>query len=104
MDREGYPTPDELQNIREWDVLEKGPMGLVEYVRERWCNGSIVVTGKKVLYVQLHTCGWSGNEQIMRALIDNRFFWMFYWQQSKRGGHYWFKIDTRENNYIRRKS
>ncbi|MDD5547040.1 MAG: hypothetical protein PHO67_07820 [Candidatus Omnitrophica bacterium] len=88
-----YPTTDELNTIREWDVLGKGPMGLVEFVQKLWKYGEVVVTGKRVKYLALHTCGWSGNEEIVDALEDNRFFWTFYWQQSKRGGHHWFKID-----------
>lgn len=96
MDRVGYPTVDELKEIREWDIIAKGPMGLVEYVRERWKYGEIVVAGKRVISLTLHTMGWSGNEEIIGALQDNTFFWMFYWQASKRGGHYWFKIDLRK--------
>ena len=95
MDREGYPTVDELKEIREWDIATKGPMGLVRYVQERWKYGEVVVAGKKVIYFKLHTMGWSGNEEIIGALQDNTLFWMMYWQQSKRGGHYWFKIDLR---------
>ena len=90
-----YPTVDELKDIRDWDTLAKGPMGLVKKVHDLWHNGEIVITGKKVIYMQLHTCGWSGNEQIIAALKDNRWFWTYYWQASKRGGHYWFRIDTR---------
>lgn len=90
-----YPTTDELKEIREWDVLAKGPMGLLRYIQDLWKNGNFIVTGKKIIYVQMHTCGWSGNEEIIAALRDNKWFWMYYWQASKRGGHFWFKIDTR---------
>ena len=91
-----YPTVDELKEIREWDIFHKGAIDLLRYIEEIWHNGDLSITGKKVIYVQMHTFGWSGNEEIIAALKDNRWFWTFYWQASKRGGHYWFKIDTRK--------
>jgi len=39
---------------------------------------------------ELHTGGWSGNEEIIRAMQDNRVWWGMFWESSRRGGHYEF--------------
>jgi len=41
--------------------------------------------------LELHTFGWSGNEDVIEAMKKN-FFWFFFWEMSVRGGHYWFKL------------
>jgi hypothetical protein len=46
--------------------------------------------------LEMHTGGWSGNEEIMTALQDNAYFFLLYWQRSKRGGHYYFKIPVKK--------
>ena len=38
------------------------------------------------------TGGWSGNEEILSSLQNNSMFWLMCWMQSKRGGHYQFKV------------
>lgn len=40
----------------------------------------------------LHTWGWSGNEDLLNALIENQLFWGLYWESSTIGGHYIFKL------------
>lgn len=39
----------------------------------------------------LITGGWSENEEIIN-IISNTMFWFLWWQESKRGGYYRFKI------------
>jgi hypothetical protein len=89
---EEYPDESDLQKIREWDAI-KDPFGLVEFIKLICNYDAICWTGKKVWQVEFHTCGWSGNEDIINALHDNKhLFWGIYWQKSERGGHYYFKI------------
>lgn len=40
----------------------------------------------------LHTGGWSGNESLVHALMDNVLFVAFCWVSSRRGGHYEFEL------------
>lgn len=48
------------------------------------------IDNRKIL--KLSTGGWSYNEEIIDELSET-FFWTFYWQTSRRGGHYVFGID-----------
>jgi hypothetical protein len=52
-----------------------------------------ILKGKRKLKLECHTQGWSGNEDIMEALIKNKWFWMAFWKKSERGGHYYFEIN-----------
>lgn len=85
-----YPSKEELQKVIDW---KNDPMGLIEYIKQLWKydDKGVRITGKKVIKVELHTFGWSGNEDIIEALQVNM-FWFLYWQKSKRGGHYYFRF------------
>jgi len=51
-----------------------------------------ILSGEEEFTLSLSTGGWSGNEDIIRALKKNFIFWSMYWQMNRRGGHYQFKI------------
>ena len=89
-----YPTGTELRYIKNYDLAQKHPFGLIEFIQEIWWNAGtgVVIKGKRVKRVELHTWGWSGNEDIVGALSSNFIFWSLYWQKSYRGGHYYFKV------------
>lgn len=94
MDKDGYPTEQELKTIKDWDVTKEPVQELLEFIRQRWKyagDGYFKLTGKRILKLELHTGGWSGNEDIIRALEES-FFWTLWWEKSERGGHYYFKI------------
>jgi len=95
MDKDGYPTDDELETIRNWSH-EGGFNQLMEYIREQWIwphfIGCVEEESKKIWHIS--TGGWSGHEDIMRALQDNFVFWTTCWLWSKRGGHYKFEISS----------
>lgn len=98
MDKDGYPTEEELAAIRDWDLVNNDPLELVEYIRQRWQwadSGFFDIKGKNIIRLRLSTGGWSGNESIISALQPN-LFWYMYWQTSRRGGHYWFRIDHKK--------
>lgn len=90
MDRNGYPEEHELEKIAQWDY--KDFKGLIEYVKERWWAGDMGYFRKGKKYFYLSTAGWSGNESIIGALMENIMFWSCCWTSSKRGGHYVFQI------------
>jgi len=107
MDKDGYPTKYELNKITTWDFLKKPITEFLEYIRQRWNwadIGYFDLSGKRILKLQLHTGGWSGNESIISAMRDNWIFWMMCWQKSERGGHYWFRIDLRLHPKIKLKT
>ena len=89
-----YPSEKELKTIKEWDVLKKPVADLLEFIKSIWWtpDWGFKLKGKEVLRLELHTGGWSGNEDIIRALQDNLMFFTLYWQKTYRGGHYYFEI------------
>jgi hypothetical protein len=96
-DENGYPTDEELNQIKSWDIL-KDLTGFLEYLESIWwmADWGFELSGKKVLRLKLHTGGWSGNEDIINALAEGalhgNLFWIMYWEKVLRGGHYYFKI------------
>jgi len=89
-----YPREDELITIGTWNVTEKPVRELLNFVEGlwKWPDWGFKLTGKNVLRLELHTGGWSGNEELIGALKQNYLFWSMCWLKSTRGGHYWFKI------------
>lgn len=70
----------------------------LDFLCEEWhWSNYFVLKGKNVLRLELHTGGWSGNEDIIEELhsTNKHMFWLFHWQKSKRGGHYYFKINRK---------
>ena len=95
-DKDGYPTGSELGKIKKL----KTPAELIEHVRSIWWTADYLIlerrgtdrlTGRKVFKLQLHTGGWSGNEEII-ANLEKHGFWFLYWCRSDRGGHFYFEI------------
>ena len=44
-------------------------------------------------YLELHTGGWSGNEEIIQALERSKSkFFFFFHTKWERGGHYYFEV------------
>lgn len=84
-----YPTEEELKYIREFDLPDKPVSELLDFIEQIWEYGDLGFIRSKHKLV-LHTYGWSGNEDIIEALMQNFLFWALYWSVSKRGGHYYF--------------
>ena len=90
MDKDGYPDKHELKKITEWDY--KDFQGLMDYVFDLWKYSNCGYWKRGRIYYHISTGGWSGNEDIIRALMNNAMFWACCWWSSKRGGHYMFEI------------
>jgi len=89
MDEDGYPDEEELKTIREWDF--KDFYGLLEFVKPIWKYSDMGYFDKgSDKRWHLSTGGWSGNEDIISAMMDNAMFWNCHWWSSRRGGHYIF--------------
>jgi hypothetical protein len=92
MDYEGYPEEKELNRIKKWNTVDD-PFGLVKYVQERWVYRKWGFSfNSEDGALELHTGGWSGNEDLIIALEQNYMFWGSYWMKSERGGHYYFIV------------
>lgn len=103
-DKDGYPTSEALDYIRNWAVIygrKSAKFGskfgkglkdeLIDYVKSIWCYDDTVVYEDGLL--ELHTYGWSGNEVIVDEL-RNTDLWMFKFRAQTAGGHYYFKLDS----------
>ncbi len=84
-----YPSEPELEYIKNFDMLKSPARVLMEYVESIWQYGD---WGYKRTYHtwQLHTGGWSGNEDIVSALHCNHLFWSLTFASMRSGGHYYF--------------
>ncbi len=88
-----YPTDDELYEIETYDTVKDGVKGLVELVQALWIYPDYFkLKGKRTMYLELHTGGWSGHEDVIYYLKKNYLFWSLSWRMSKAGGHYYFKL------------
>lgn len=87
---EEYPSEDDLRLIEQWDVAKNGNKSLVEFVASIWHWDEYVTLKGKVF--ELHTGGWSGNEDIINSLQKNWIFWSMCWDKSEKGGHYYFTL------------
>lgn len=91
-----YPSDIVLERIKNFDVFEEDIKKLLDLIENEWefADVGYIKTysenGKNIL--ELHTGGWSGNEEIIDALMENFAFWGAYWWKTERGGHYWFEI------------
>ena len=94
MDQHGYPEECELAKISAWQVKQDDMKAFLDYLESKWHwpDSGFKLTGKKVLRLELHTGGWSGNEEVIDALEKNWIFWTLSWMSSHRGGHYYFRI------------
>lgn len=90
---EEYPTEEELLKIEKWDFEKDGSISeFLDFLRSLWhWEEYFSLKGKRTLEFELHTGGWSGNEEIIDALSKNFIFWSMCWQKSTRGGNYYFK-------------
>ncbi len=98
-DQDGYPTGEELTRIQTWTPF-MDYVGLMAFVKSIWwCadwgwHESPYIDGAETgTEYRISTGGWSGNEEIIRELKGKPTgFWSTCWQQTRRGGHYTFRV------------
>lgn len=106
FDKDGYPTPEALDYIKNWSIIwgvnedmtkcgkyfgtEENYDHLIDYLKALWCYSDGVVYWNGLL--ELHTMGWSGNEEIIAELKKTN-LWLLKFSAHQAGGHYYFKID-----------
>ena len=89
-----YPTRQQLSKIRNWNGNFKG---LWEYICSLWAYpkfGIVEDFSSDIYKLELHTAGWGGNEDIIRAFAGNILFSMYHSKWEK-GGHYYFETPCR---------
>ena len=98
LDEDGYPTDDALILIQNWHWSDD--KGWFEFINSIWYlkswgwhEGECEDYGGEMSYrYHISTGGWSGNEDIIRAMQDTQMLWATTWVQSRRGGHYIFEL------------
>lgn len=95
MDEDGYPTQETIDRVRTWPA-EDTP-GLFAFLqalwayRDRFVPETVTELGRDRVHWHVSTGGWSGHEDLIEALEQNRLVWLLCWIQSRRGGHYIFE-------------
>ena len=87
-----YPSEETLKKIAEYSFTEFTPDNFHEFMKLVESEWEFADWGWEVEGNVYHisTGGWSGNEDLIGAMKENIMFWLMYWQQSRRGGHYIF--------------
>ena len=95
-----YPTDEELEKVKTWKPQEGETWKpLFDYVKDLWNYADCGYWEEPREGVYHISCaGWSGNEELMDAMHRNRIFWLMCWWESKRGGHYKFKLPHVKGN------
>ena len=95
-----YPSQFDLKAIQEWDCTNnKGLLELAEFVVGEWHFNEYARLSRRIKdsegeyyrKLELSTCGWSGNEDIISALYKNFIWWsMCFYSQHR--SHFVFRI------------
>lgn len=102
LDNDGYPTEETLEKISKWEWSDV--FGLLDFLESIWAYAEWGFHRKWgytnrhlrkefVLFLELHTAGWSGNEEIIAALRKNFMFFNIWWVRHDVGGHFYFEIN-----------
>lgn len=102
MDEYGYLTKEELERLKVYcghldnEHAKMDIDNLLEFLHEIWWqpDWGIRRDGRNL---ELHTGGWSGNEEII-SILANSLFWIMCWEMTKRGGHYYFELPKGYDN------
>ncbi len=102
FNKNGYPTTKSLRQLKK-ELASEDPKKAINsfyaalqdnYYTEYTRPERVEVRGETIDVLAYHTCGWSGNEEVIGVLKRS---WLFDWllERYDGGGHYYFK--TREN-------
>lgn len=89
----GYLTEEALRRIEEWKIADKISIRkCFDYIESLWKDSNCSFVRESIDDYILHTDGWSSNESIIDAMNNNKMLWLLTWYESRRGGHYKFRI------------
>lgn len=96
MDGDYYPTEEELERIRSWDVIDETGAkreACLDWIGENCWHLAEWGWKKEGKVYHVSTGGWSGNEDVIHAMKDNFLLWSMCWCETRRGGHYLFEVE-----------
>lgn len=82
------PTEQQLEKIFTWDANDLH--GLMAYIKPLWRYADSGYWKEENGVYSISTAGMSDNEEIIEYMSSNIIWWLMFWQQSRRGGHYIF--------------
>ena len=88
LDENYYPTDETLENIKNYKGCFVELMNEIQPLFVPY--GNCYEIAKNLWKVS--TGGWSGCEDIIDALGENKLFWSLCWESSRKGGHYEFEV------------
>lgn len=95
-DENGYPSEEFLEFIKKYDTDIMPILDLIDLILEAWNHKMYKLYRKYKDHrkLELHTGGWSGNEDIISVIKENVYLTDFSMKYIKweDGGHYTFKI------------
>ncbi len=94
QDSYGYPTDSFISLIENFDAFKRCS-SLMQLIEENWAVVPWVATanGTQTEFA-VHTGGWSGNEQLIRAMKSNSDLWKEVFVSEQVGGHYVFRTNV----------
>jgi hypothetical protein len=82
----------DLELIKNWQPKSREDFdSLITFCKDLWTYDSWGDVDEDGIF-SVSTYGWSGNEEIIGALEQNYLFWAIFWLESRRGGHFKFKL------------
>lgn len=98
LDEDGYPTEEYLNFIKNFNHETMPILDFVEVLQDGWYFGDwgfkLHRKYKGKIKLELHTGGWSGNEEIIETILKN--IWLTHFNMRyvrwHTGGHYYFEI------------
>lgn len=107
FDDDSYPTDNILDFLTTYAISSENLVEFINHIKNTWkyddwgfvINMHTDETGETYKCLNLHTGGWSGNEDVICALERNIVFWGIAWSESRRGGHYRFDLSRLERMY-----
>lgn len=102
LDKDGYPTAEYLEFIRTYNPKDMPIMVFIETILKRgwWMPEWGFILRRKYgdhRSLELHTGGWSGNEEIIMAMKGNIYLihHPMKFKQWRAGGHFYFEISLK---------
>lgn len=84
----------EMQQQETNDVFGTTAEEVIDWLKNNWEYADMGIKTKvqdELFFLEIHTLGWSENEEILDKFMQSM-FWVLFWTKSERGGHYYFEI------------
>ena len=101
LDEDGYPTDEYLEFIKNYTNETMPIMDFVlKVLKVGWYFSDYgFILGRKyrgIRKLELHTCGWSGNEEIIWTIKRNMYLIHFQMRYVswRTGGHFYFEVES----------